>query len=100
LKEQFGELWPRRTAADARHFFLRRQESLRWQRLEPYQGFARMIAKHWDGIVGYCEPGNQVAIGFVAGLNNKIRTIQKRAYGSRDEECLRHKILTCTLPKL
>jgi transposase len=31
--------------------------------------------------VSYCHPNNKVALGFVEGLNNKIRTIQKRAYG-------------------
>ena len=100
LKEQFGELWSCRSAADARQFFLRWQDSLLWKRLKPYRRFARMIEQHWDGIVSYCEPGNRVALGFVEGLNNKIRTIQKRAYGFRDEEYLRLKILTCTLPKL
>ena len=35
---------------------------------------------------------------FVEGLNNKIRVIQRRAYGLRDEEYLRLKILTCMLP--
>jgi len=93
-------LWSCRSAADARQFFCRWRESLRWQRLEPYQAFADMITKHWGGIVSYCEPGNQVALGFVEGLNNKIRAIQKRAYGFRDQEYLRLKILTCTLPKL
>ncbi len=34
----------------------------------------------------------------VEGLNNKIRVIQRRAYGLRDEEYLRLKILTCMLP--
>lgn len=43
---------------------------------------------------------NKVPLGFVEGINNKIRTIQRRAYGFRDEEYLRLKILTCTLPKL
>ena len=38
--------------------------------------------------------------GFVEGLNNKIRVIQRRAYGIRDEEYLRLKILTCMLPML
>lgn len=33
-------------------------------------------------------------------LNNKIRVIQRRAYGLRDEEYLRLKIVTCTLPQL
>ena len=100
LKEQFGELWSCRSEEKARRFFFLWKESLLWKRLEPYRKFARMIDKHWDGIVSFCEPGNQVALGFVEGLNNKIRTLQKRAYGFRDQEYLRLKILTCTLPKL
>jgi hypothetical protein len=36
--------------------------------------------------------------GFVEGLNNKIRVFQRRAYGLRDEEYLRLKVLTCILP--
>jgi transposase len=100
LKEQFGQLWDCRTAEQARGFFFRWEESLLWQRLEPYRKFARMIAAHWDGIVSYCDPGNKVALGFVEGLNNKIRTLQKRAYGFQDEDYFRLKILTCMLPKL
>ena len=41
---------------------------------------------------------DKVSLGFVEGLNNKIRVIQRRAYGLRDEEYLRLKILTCMLP--
>ena len=37
-------------------------------------------------------------LGFVVGLNNKIRVIQRRAYGRRDEDYLRLKVLTCNLP--
>jgi len=36
----------------------------------------------------------------IEGLNNKIRVIQRRAYGLRDEEYLRLKVLTCMLPAL
>ena len=57
-----------------------------------------MIDRHWDGIAAYCKPENKVSLGFVEGLNNKIRVIQRRAYGLRDEEYLRLKILTCMLP--
>ena len=59
-----------------------------------------MIDRHWDGIAAYCEPENKVSLGFVEGLNNKIRVIQRRAYGLRDEEYLRLTILTCMLPAL
>ena len=44
--------------------------------------------------------GIDETLGFVEGLNNKIRVIKRRAYGLRDEEYLRLKVLTCTLPKL
>ncbi|MBZ0192127.1 MAG: transposase [Candidatus Kuenenia stuttgartiensis] len=33
-------------------------------------------------------------------MNNKIRVIQRRAYGLRDEEYLRLKILACMLPDI
>ena len=59
-----------------------------------------MVEAHWDGIEAYCRPENKVPLGFVEGINNKIRAIQRRAYGYRDEEYLRLKILTCMLPNL
>jgi transposase len=100
LKESFEQLWSYESPTWARRFFFNWRESLRWQRLKPYEKFATMIEKHWDGIVAYCHTENKVALGFVEGLNNKIRVIQRRAYGFRDEEYLRLKILTCMLPKL
>lgn len=58
-----------------------------------------MIARHWDGIVSYYPPANKVSLGFVEGLNNTIRVIQRRTYGLHDEESLPLKILTCQLPE-
>ena len=100
LKEQFGQLWSYRSEAWARRFFESWRDSLKWQRLKPYEKFAAMIDRHWDGIAAYCKPENKVALGFVEGLNNKIRVLQRRAYGLRDEEYLRLKVLTCTLPTI
>ena len=68
--------------------------------LEPFRKFAAMVESHWDGIEAYCHEENQVPLGSVEGLNNKIRVIQRRAYGLRDEEYLRLKILTCMLPEM
>lgn len=100
LKESFGQLWSYEREGWARRFFENWRASLKWQRLKPYEKFAEMIERHWDGIAAYCQPGNKVSLGFVEGLNNKIRVIQRRAYGLRDEEYLRLKILTCMLPPL
>ena len=100
LKESFGQLWDYKQEAWARRFFDNWRASLKWQRLKPYEKFAKMIDRHWDGIAAYCRPENKVSLGFVEGLNNKIRVLQRRAYGLRDEEYLRLKVLTCMLPAL
>lgn len=100
LKESFGQLWNYTSEAWARRFFERWRDALKWQRLKPFEQFADLIDRHWDGIAAYCKPENKVSLGFVEGLNNKIRVIQRRAYGLRDEEYLRLKVLTCMLPEL
>jgi len=100
LKEEFDQLWSYQKEAWARRFFENWRDSLKWQRLKPFEKFAEMIDRHWDGIAAYCKPENKVALGFVEGLNNKIRVIQRRSYGLRDEEYLRLKVLTCMLPPI
>jgi len=72
-----------RRSRRARRFFDNWRASLKWQRLKPYEKFAEMIERHWDGIAAYCKPENKVSLGFVEGLNNKIRVIQGRASGLR-----------------
>ena len=100
LKESFDQLWEYRSPGWARRFFDNWRAALRWQRLKPFQKFARMVESHWDGIEAYCQEDNKVALGFVEGFNNKIRAIQQRGYGFRDEEYLGLKILTSMLPNL
>ena len=100
LKESFGQLWSYEREGWARRFFDNWRNALKWQRLQPYEKFAAMIERHWNGIAAYCNPENKIALGFVEGLNNKIRVIQRRAYGLHDEEYLRLKVLTCMLPAL
>jgi len=100
LKEAFGQLWSYQREGWARRFLENWKAALKWQRLKPYEKFARMIEEHWEGIAAFCQPQNKVSLGFVEGLNNKIRVIQRRAYGLRDEEYLRLKILTCMLPPI
>jgi transposase len=100
LKESFSQLWEYRQEGWARKFFENWRTSLKWQRLRPYEEFAEMIEGHWDGIAAFIQLENKVSLGFVEGLNNKIRVIQRRAYGLRDDEYLRLKVLTCMLPAI
>lgn len=98
LKESFDQLWTYKSETWARKFFENWRDSLKWQRLKPYGEFAAMVDRHWDGIITHLNE-EHIPLGFVEGLNNKIRVIQRRSYGLRDEEYLRLKILTSMLPK-
>lgn len=94
LKESFGQLWDYKNPIWARKFFENWKSQLRWQRLKPIEKFAAMIERHWDGIISYCHPNHKVSLGFMEGLNNKIRVIQRRAYGIKDQEYLMLKVIT------
>jgi transposase len=83
-----------------RKFVGNRRDTLKWQRLGPFGALAGMIDGHWDGIASVCRPGHTIPLGFVDGLNTKIRVLQRRAYGLCDENHLRLKILTCMLPPI
>ena len=94
LKESFGQLWDYNNPTWARKFFDSWKSQLRWQRLKPFEKFAVMIERHWDGIISYCHPDHKVSLGFMEGLNNKIRVIQRRAYGIKDQDYLMLKVIT------
>ena len=100
LREQFEQLWDYADAADMRAFFDAWRGQLRGQDLGAYEKFAAMVDKHWDGIAPYSQPTHKIPLGFVEGFNNKIRVLQRRAYGLRDEEYLKLKILTSGLSVL
>ena len=73
LKESFGQLWSYERegcAALLRELAGKPQVAA----LKPYEKFAEMIDRHWDGIAAYCRLENKVSLGFVEGLNNKIRS--------------------------
>lgn len=98
LKESFAQLWDYADPQDARTFFENWKSQLRWSRLKPYKEFAELIESHWDGIVSYCHPDHKVSLGFMEGLINKIRVIQRRSFGIRDLHYLSLKVITSFIP--
>jgi len=48
------------------------------QKNRPFEKFATLIERHWDGIAAYCTLRKKRQVGFVEGLNNKICMIQRR----------------------
>jgi transposase len=100
LKESFCQLWGYKNETWARKFSKNWWTTLKWQQLKSYEEFFELIESHWGGITAFIQSEEEVPLGFVEGLNNKIPVIQRRAYGVRDEEYLRLKVLTCMLPAL
>jgi Transposase and inactivated derivatives len=100
LKESFRQLCDYASAVWVRKFFDHRRESLNWQRLKPFEELSELIDLRWDGMVLDCKSEPKVALGFVEGINNKIRVIQRRAYGLENPKCFRPKVPTCMLPSL
>ena len=94
LKESFGQLWDYDDPIKARQFLDNWKSQLRWSRIKPYKDFIDLIERHWNGIVSYCHPNHKVSLGFMEGLNNKIRVIQRRSYGIKNLEYLKLKVIT------
>ena len=91
LKESFGHLWSYKSKTWATKFFKGWVRDLRWTRLKPYQKFVKMVQKHLDGILSYCD--KKVFLGFIEATNLHAKNIIRRAYGYRDKEYMKLKII-------
>ena len=59
-------------------------------RLAPIQGVARMIKKHWDGVINAAT--SSVTNARAEGMNNQIQWIKRKACGFRNRERFRNAI--------
>lgn len=69
---------------------------LKWSRLKPYHKFAKMVEEHLEGILAYCD--NPVSLGYIESANLKARNVIRRAYGYRDKEYMRLKVIQACTP--
>jgi transposase len=91
LKEDLRQLWqqPDRAAADA--FLTRWLVKAQTSGIRVLQSFAKTLAFHrWGILTWYDYP---ISTGPLEGTNNKIKTMRRQAYGFRDYEFFRLKIL-------
>jgi transposase len=91
LKESFSHLWSYRNKTCARRFFTAWVKDLRWMRLKSYEKFARMVEKHLDGILAAND--KKVKLGYIEATNLHARNVIRRAYGYRDKEYMKLKII-------
>lgn len=84
MKEEFRNFWEQESLAEARRFlddWCRRAEA---STLSVLKKMASTFQMHRTGLLNYhrCP----ISTGPLEGVNNKIKTLQRQAYGYRDQE--------------
>lgn len=82
MKEQIRLFWTKQTAKEGAGF-------LAWwiidaveSRINELQKAGRTLLMHWEGLVNYFK--HPITNGKTEGINNKIKTMKRQAYGFRD----------------
>jgi transposase len=91
LKEDLRQIWQQRNKATARlvlEDWIRRADA---SGIRMLQQFARTLEEHRNGILAYYD--YRISTGPLEGTNNKIQTMKRQAYGFRDHEFFKLKIL-------
>jgi transposase len=96
LKESFGRLWSYRYKGCAQRFWTAWKAELKWQRMPSYRRFVRLVERHWDGILAFCD--KPVSLGYIEANNLKARNLIRRAYGYRDEPYMKLKLIQACTP--
>jgi transposase len=90
LKEDLQQVWrqaDKATAARVLRAWIRSAEA---SGIRMLRQFAKTLAQHRQGILAYYDC--RISTGPLEGTNNKIKTMQRQAYGFRDQEFFKLKI--------
>ena len=93
LKESLAQIFSRRQVNVAREKFTQWCSWAAHSRLAPFKKLAGTIRRHLDGILAFIATG--LSNGPIEGLNGKIRTITRRAYGFHSASSLISFIFLC-----
>ncbi|WP_447973355.1 ISL3 family transposase [Nitrospira sp. Kam-Ns4a] len=96
LKESFGHLWDSPDKGGARRFWEPWKAQLTWQRMPAYRKFVTLVERHWEGILAFCD--KQGSLGSSEASHVTARNVIRRAYGYRDNEDMKLKIIQACTP--
>ncbi len=91
MKEDLRQIWRQPSKAQARRLledWIRRAKA---SGVSMLQKFARTLEEHQEGILAYYD--YRISTGPLEGINNKIKTMKRQAYGFRDREFFKLRIL-------
>lgn len=91
MKDELRQLWNQPSKAAAQRFlndWVKRAEA---SGITLLKKFAHTLAAHKTGILAWYD--DRISTGPLEGTNNKIKTMKRQAYGFRDTEFLKLKIM-------
>jgi transposase len=91
LKEDLRQIWQQRSKAMARRVLDDWLARARASGISMLERFATTLAEHAEGILAWYDA--PISTGPLEGTNNKIQLMKRQAYGFRDPEFFRLKIL-------
>jgi transposase len=97
MKEDLRQLWSQKTQKRAARFLSDWVARARVSGISMLEKFADTLQTHQDGILAYYE--YPISTGPLEGTNNKIKTMKRQAYGFRDNEFFKLKIMGLHLTK-
>jgi transposase len=91
LKEELGEFWEQDDEEQATTFLLDWLARAEASGIKILVGLAKTLRKHALGLLAYYD--YPISTGPLEGTNNKIKTMKRQAYGFRDKEFFKLRIL-------
>lgn len=91
MKDELRQLWNQPGKAAARKFLLDWMKRAEASGITLLKKFAHTLAAHKTGILAWYN--DRISTGPLEGTNNKIKTMKRQAYGFRDTEFLKLKIM-------
>src|SRR3989304_124431 len=91
MKEDLRQFWDQPGKASARRVLAAWIARARVPGNPMLQQFAKPLAAHRSGLLAYYD--FPISTGALEGTNNKIKTMKRQAYGFRDIEFFKLKIL-------
>ena len=97
MKEDLRQLWSQKTQKRAARFLSDWVARARVSGISMLEKFADTLQTHQDGILAYYD--YRISTGPLEGTNNKIKTMKRQAYGFRDNEFFKLKIMALHMTK-
>ena len=84
MKEQLRSFWTQESREDAEAFLKTWCTDALIQGTQPLRKVAKALLRRSDGLLNYFK--HRISNGKAEGINNKIKTLKRQAYGFRDTE--------------